>query len=644
MRHWRCGALCVVLAGLAGLGLLVFSWIESARLTSSLHAKTINESMAANGPGLLAVHCQGCHANGRSKVDFDGPFEPMAMRRDRPTWTKVLHQLRSQTMPPAGLLQLSAEDREFMIHWVEEALGKETLDLAQGEGVAVRRLSRTEYLNTIRDLFGVRFQPGADFPADDDFWDRCRDMPKLPADLMANYRSAASQILQSVAAQPSVAMPAAGNDEDDVDRQGATQEGADLRLEDQDSDPETRAAFARQMLAAIALRAYRRPPSVDEVDQLAAEFRAAASAGADFDGAIKAALQALLTSPQFLFHIETRAPEGDSADAALRRNFALASRLSYFLWKSMPDEELLAQAEQGVLATNLADQARRMLQDPRARAFARDFATAWLGLAKLTENPKVDAALLRSMRQETERFVAHVVREDRSVLEFLDADYTFLDERLARHYGIAGVSGPPWRKVVVAGTKRGGLTAQASILALTSPVGETSIVHRGKWILENLFGTPPPAPPTGLLEAFAESRSKFGPGSARQILEQHRANPSCAHCHAPIDALGATLENFDGAGAWRTRVGPFPVEPIGVMPTGETIDGPNQLKSYLLGKKDTFIRCLAGKLLSYALSRKLEDRDAATLDRVAERAALQQYRFSSVLTEVVQSSAFQRND
>jgi hypothetical protein len=614
----------------------MFFWIERARLASALHAGRASETESANGPGLMAVYCKGCHANGRSKVDFDGPFEPIAMRRDRPTWTKVLHQLRSRTMPPDGRLQLSAKERESMIRWIEESLGKEYLAMAPDEGVAVRRLSRTEYLNTIRDLFGVRFEPGDDFPADDDFWDRCREVPSLSERLMTKYQSIATQILQKVTALPVVAMPAADNDEFEPTER--PRDDSDLHLDH--LDPETQAGYARQLLAAYALRAYRRPASSIELDQLVSRFQRAARSGAGFEDGIKTALEALLTSPQFLYHIEVHGPEG-GADAAQRRNFSLASRLSYFLWESMPDDELRAQAEQGMLPANLAEQARRMLQDPRAGAFARDFAATWLGLAKLAENSQVDAALLRAMRQETERFVAHVIREDRSVLEFLDADYTFLNERLARHYGIAGVEGNEWRKVAVTGTRRGGLTTQASMLALTAPVGVTSIIQRGKWILENLLGTPPPAPPTGLLEAIAESRSKFGPGSARQILEQHRANPSCAHCHAPIDALGVTLENFDGAGAWRTHDGRFAVEPIGVMPTGEIVDGPDQLRAYLMSKKDTFVRCLAGKLLSYALSRKLDDRDAAILDRVAERAALHQYRFSGVLVEVVQSASFQ---
>jgi Protein of unknown function (DUF1592)/Protein of unknown function (DUF1588)/Protein of unknown function (DUF1585)/Protein of unknown function (DUF1595)/Protein of unknown function (DUF1587)/Cytochrome C oxidase, cbb3-type, subunit III len=642
MRQWACLALGVLLASLAGLGLVVFSWIENARLSPILDSANQLETVTADGPALMSLYCNGCHANGRAKVDFGNSIDPAAMRRDRRTWTKVLHHLRSREMPPEGRPQPSAEGRELIIRWIEEGLGTDSV--AEAEGVAVRRLSRTEYLNTIRDLLGVRFEPSADFPADEDFWDRSHDVPPLPDALLAKYQSAATQILQNVSAMPPVAMSAAENDDDELERQGRPQDGSDRHLDDHDADPVMQAAYARQMLAVFALRAYRRPPSSNELDQLVAEFQRAAGAGPGFEDGIKAALQSLLTSPQFLFHIEVRAPAGDSAEAAQRRNFALAARLSYFLWKSMPDEELLAQAEQGVLATHLADQARRMLQDSRARSFMKDFASAWLGLDKLTLNPKVDATLLRAMRQETERFVAHIFREDRSVLEFLDADYTFLNEGLARHYGIAGVVGQQWRKVSVAGTQRGGLTTQASMLALTAPVGESSIVQRGKWILENVFGTPPPAPPTGLLEAFAESRRKFGPGSARQILEQHRAHASCAYCHAPIDALGAALENFDGAGAWRTQVGPFPVDPIGVMPTGETIDGPDQLKAYLLRKKDTFVRCLAGKLLSYALSRKLEDRDAATLDRVAGRAALQQYRFSSVVMDVVQSSAFQRND
>jgi hypothetical protein len=226
-------------------------------------------------------------------------------------------------------------------------------------------------------------------------------------------------------------------------------------------------------------------------------------------------------------------------------------------------------------------------------------------------------------------------------LEFLDADYTFVNEALAKHYGMSGIQGEEMRRVTLDGTQRGGLVTHASILMLMSPTGVVSPVQRGKWVMENLLASPPLAPPSGLLAAFDESRKNFGPGTVRQLLEKHRSNPSCASCHAKLDALGIALENFDHQGAWRTRALGRPVDAVGTLPGGQTINGHVQLKAYLLGNQDLFIRSLSGKLLSYTLGRKLEQPELSSLDSIPKKVAESQHRFSSVLLEVVQTRLFQ---
>ena len=343
----------------------------------------------------------------------------------------------------------------------------------------------------------------------------------------------------------------------------------------------------------------------------------------------------MLTSPHFLYRVETRPDPDDGTSTELE----LASRLSFFLWSSAPDDELLTLAEQGLLRQNLAAQARRMLRDPRTHTLAASFADAWLGLARLDAMKQIEAPLRQAMRQETEQFVAGIIQEDRSVLEFLDADYTFLNERLAAHYGIPGIEGDHWRRVAVAGTPRGGLLTQASLLALSAPDGEAGAVQRGKWVLGTLLGTPPPAPPSGLLEAFGKVPRNFGAGSARQLLARHRAQPSCAHCHAKIDGLGAALEDFDAAGAWRPQPRRLPGEEV-VLPTGEPMNGPADLKRYLLKHRLLFVRALGGKLLSYALGHPLQKRDGPILDDLAAR-VVDDPRFSCVVLEVIGSDSFQ---
>jgi Protein of unknown function (DUF1592)/Protein of unknown function (DUF1588)/Protein of unknown function (DUF1595)/Protein of unknown function (DUF1585)/Protein of unknown function (DUF1587) len=618
---------------LAGVGLLLgantLPWTGNGRRAPLAAAAPVVLSAA---PALLNTYCSGCHSSGRARIDLNGPVDRRVLRRDQPMWEGVLSKLRTGTMPPRRFPQPSVGERDHLIHWLEQELVGLKEDRVKR--LVVRRLRRTEYRNIVRDLTGIDWQAGKDFPKDDGGWDLALTLPALPAALRAGYQAAADDILSALHVPDLCARLAPATS-------GATEFPPASPAPGVSGKPlaEGQVEGALGLLAAFARRAFRRRLTVAEVEDLDAAFDRAVQDSGSWEDGIKVALGRVLTSPHFLYRIETRPdPDGEPEKGAIT-DLELASRLAFFLWSSAPDDELLTLAEHGLLRQDLAAQTRRMLQDPRARPLAAAFADAWLGLARLDGMTEVEAALRRAMRQETEQFFAWILQEDRSVLEFLDADYTFLNERLARHYGIPGIEGEEWRRVAVAGTLRGGLLTQASILTLMAPDGQAGIVQRGKWVLGNVLGTPPPAPPSGLLAAFGQIRRNQGPGTARQLLARHRENPSCAHCHAKIDALGAALEDFDAAGAWRPRPPRGPADDV-VLASGEALQGPADLKRYLLKQQPLFIRALSGKLLSYALGHPLQERDGPVLDGIAAR-TLADPRFSRVVLEVIGSASFQ---
>ena len=358
------------------------------------------------------------------------------------------------------------------------------------------------------------------------------------------------------------------------------------------------------------------------------------------------ALERLLASPDFLFRI-AEAPVDQAAGTAYPvSDLELASRLSFFLWSSLPDEALLAVAMDGTLhepAVRVA-QVTRMLADPKAQALVENFAGQWLWLRNVDGIdptaflfPNFDDNLRRAMRRETELLFETIMREDRSVVEFLDADYTFVNERLARHYGIPEIYGSHFRRIAVPDAHRWGLLGHASLLTVTSQANRTSPVTRGKWVLENLLGVPPPIPPANVppLEATALT------GTLRQQMEQHRQNPVCASCHKVMDPLGFALENFSPLGEWRTEDGGNPVDATGQMPDGVPFDGVVGLRTALLAKADVFVATLTEKLLVYALGRGLEYYDAPAVRGIVAAAADDDYAFSALIRGVVESVPFQ---
>ena len=406
---------------------------------------------------------------------------------------------------------------------------------------------------------------------------------------------------------------------------------------------------ARRVLRPLARRAFRRPVSDAEVDRFAALVNMAHRQGDSFERGIQLALEAILVSPHFLFRIEHDPDPLDARRIHKITPHELATRLSYFLWSSTPDDQLLRLADDGMLRVSdvLEAETRRMLADPKAAALVRNLAGQWLQLRNLdrvSPDPKrfpdFDDRLRQAMRRETELFFADIMREDRSVLNLIDADFTYLNERLAGHYGIAGVEGENFRRVKLDDPNRGGVLTQASVLTITSNPTRTSPVKRGKWVLENLLASPIPPPPPGVPK-LDEGAEAVTAASLRQRMQQHRKNPTCASCHAMMDPLGFGLENFDAVGAWRTQDGKFPIDASGVLPDGRSFSGPAELKKILLARRDDFCRCMSEKMLTYALGRGLEPYDHRTVERITRKLAEHEYRFSSLVIAVVQSDPFQ---
>ena len=410
------------------------------------------------------------------------------------------------------------------------------------------------------------------------------------------------------------------------------------------------AACAKKILSTLARRAYRRPVTGKDVQTLL-RFYEAGRSESGFVAGIGMALERMLISPEFLFRIE-RDPEGVAANTAYPVNdLELASRLSFFLWSSLPDDELLELAERGRLKDPvvLEQQVQRMLADGRAKALVSNFAGLWLqvrNLRSVSPDPEAfpyfDEELREAFQQETELFLESMLREDRSVLDLLNADYTFLNERLARHYQIPNVYGSHFRRVTLAGENenRRGLLGQGSILTVTSYANRTSLVLRGKWVMNNILGTPPPPPPPDV--PFLKEQSKDGKIlSLRERMEQHRTNPSCASCHVVMDPLGFALENFDGIGHWRTDDGDSPVDSSGMLPDGSRFEGPKGLRKVLLDKEEQFVHTVTEKLLTYALGRGLEYYDAPAIRKIMREAAPNDYRWSALVRGIVRSTAFQ---
>jgi hypothetical protein len=409
-------------------------------------------------------------------------------------------------------------------------------------------------------------------------------------------------------------------------------------------------ACAQKILTILARRAYRRPVNDTDLQTLLGFYEAGRNKEG-FEAGIGTALEEILVSPEFLFRIE-HDPRNIAPSTAYRvSDLDLASRLSFFLWSSIPDDELLDLAARGKLSDRavLDQQVRRMLADPRAKALMSNFGGQWLYLRNMRSAvpdpdtfPQFDEDLRQAMQQETELFLEHMVSEDRSMLELLNANYTYLNERLARHYGIPNVYGSHFRRVTLRGEDRRGLLGQGSILTVTSYATRTSPTLRGKWVLDNFMGAPPPPPPANV--PSLKDRGEDGRIlSVREQMEQHRANPSCAGCHARMDPLGFALDNFDAIGRWRTASGATntPIDSSGILPDGTKFHGPTELREILLSHPEQFVTTVTEKLLIYALGRRIDYYDEPAVRSIVRNAGANSYRWSSIILGIVHSTPFQ---
>ena len=408
------------------------------------------------------------------------------------------------------------------------------------------------------------------------------------------------------------------------------------------------AGCARRILSTLSRRAYRRPVAATDLEALMG-FYETARKKSGFEAGVQNALHVMLATPKFLFRSEPDPANVPAGQSYRIDDLSLASRLSFFLWSSIPDDELLAAAEQGKLKDSaiLNAQIKRMLADPKSQAMTSNFAGQWLFLRNLQSSrpdnktfPDFDDNLRQAFRKETELFFDSIMREDHNVVDLLTADYTFVNERLAKHYRIPNIYGSHFRRVKLPDETRRGLLGQGSILTVTSYPNRTSPVLRGKWILENIMGTPPPPPPA-TVPPFPENEEGAKPRAIREILEEHRRNPACATCHAVMDPLGFALDNFDATGEWRKKDRSGPIDPSGVLADGTKVDGPVALRQALLKHPERFVDTMTEKLMTYALGRGLEYYDMPVVRGIVRDAAKQDYRFSALVFNIVKSAPFQ---
>ena len=581
---------------------------------------------------LLEQRCMDCHDAEMKKgeVSFEFLRQPGAERHDIRLWGKVREQIRAGTMPPKAKPPLEPAQRDLFMRWIQ---GNEQAVLempATRPGPArARRMNRDEYNHTLRDLLGIARTPGDRFPADGaggEGFANNADTLGLPPLLVEKYLEAADEAMT------------------EVWQRGELRAKLYAPVTSDKLPPEVGAELA---LRPFLLRAYRRPPTEAEVQAVLNVFRQAWQRQPDWNEAMKVMFKAVLVSPAFLFLEEASGVE--SKEARRLSSYEMASRLSYFLWSSMPDDELLRLAAEGKLQDDavLEAQVRRMMASDKALAFTKSFAGQWLRFDEVFNTvdpdrrkfPEFNGDLRQAMYDEILSFCDHVLRRDGRVLDLLDSDYTFLNEPLARIYEIPGVQGKEMRLVRHGNPRRGGITSMAAILASTSYPQRTSPVLRGKWILEQLLGTPPPPPPPNV-GALPEDDRALKETTLRKRLEAHRDKPACIGCHVRLDPPGFALENFDPVGKWRENENGKPLDAAGLMPGGRSFATPAEFRRLLMEDKNLFVRSLCTRLLGYALGRGLELHDQPTLLRLEKVLADHDYRSVPLILAVVKSLPF----
>jgi hypothetical protein len=587
---------------------------------------------------LLKTACFECHdgeaANGELDLKALVEITPLVVNRSH--WINVIQQLKVRSMPPADADQPSEADRRTLTAWLTNSIENFDYSTVQQPGYEpARRLTHAEYNNTVRDLTGIDLRPADRFPDDmtatSGFENSANSLFVQPI-LMERYVGAAEAIVTAAWPESSLSLA-----------QQATWRSLLGDVEDLSGD-----GMAESVLRRFAMRAYRRPVQRDELASLTSYFEQRIRAGVSAKSALKDVLQVVLVSPSFLIRSEQDGPQAASAFPVT--DWELAGRLSYFLWASMPDDELFRLAEENRLREPgvLAGQVDRMLRDPKARTLGSLFAAQWLGFIDLDrvrpgqiDNPWATDSLIKSMKQESAMLFNSLVQQNAPIDRLIDADYTFVNEELAKHYRIQGVFGEHMRRVSLSDTPRRGVLGHGSILAVTSFPGRTSPVIRGNWILTRLLGAPPPPPPPNVSE-FDERVAEDRRLTQRQKLEAHRDKPNCYACHSLIDPLGFGLEEFDWFGRHQPTRKESPVDATGKLPGGKTFRGLTGLSQTLLSERmDDLTIQLTRKLLSYALGRQLEYYDESTVRDLVQQLQVDGGRLQAVVHAIVQSDTFQ---
>ncbi len=583
---------------------------------------------------FVNTYCIPCHQNRRptrAGVNFSPALKAPGHAAFTEQWKKADARVKAHDMPPKGAPQPSEADRRMFADWLPKL--KYLSEKDPGTFV-IRRLTKTEYANTLRDLFGVDPSIADGLPEDVSGQGYLNSLSPLQ---LEQYLAIAEKVLRQIAAPP-------GGRRTEIEKRlfGASTKPA--------GDPRQ---AAREVARSLARKAYRRPPAESELDVLVAAFDLGRQNKLAYPQALQLMLKAVLVSPQFLFITPSAAREaaGPSTGIVPLDDYQLASRLSYLLWATMPDEELMALADRGRLhePAVLQAQTKRLLDDPRSGALFDGFGAQWLNVGGLQRQvfdpalfPQMTPAMRQAMYDEVRLFFASIVRDNEPVIRFVDSDSTYLNGALASIYGLEKtVTGPEMRKVRLSDPNRGGVLGMPGILAATSFPNRTSPVKRGVWVLEQVLGQHTPAAPPDVPALDKQDPAAVAKLTLRQRTELHRTNPVCANCHQILDPIGFGLEKFDAIGRWRERdTNGLPIDSAGELPGAKRFSGPADLKAILAGRSDEVARNLVERLLAYALGRKLEGYDEIVVDDLMREAATDGYRMRTILNGVVTSYPF----
>lgn len=634
--------------------LLCVSFLIFCCLTSAVCQDSI--SYERDIRPLLSKKCFECHNTGNPKggVNLDNYKEQGRVIKDGQLWLKVLDQIKTRQMPPKSEPQLSEGEYHYLVDGINSILQSSLRQKSPGR-IVIRRLGHSEYQYTVLDLLGINFDAKNYFPSDGSggggFDNQGRALFFTPLKL-ERYYDAATNIIDSVRKNEELWTKVVPISYNQNWWQRFRNWLKSLFFDDYEEVNPPHIA-AQRVIYPFATKAYRRFLKDDEKAKLISLFNRVYEQNDTlnmrdrFEEGIAQSFKAVLVSPNFLYRVEE---EPDHTGSYPVSNFELATRLSYFLWSSMPDQELFNLAYLGILQDTavLETQVRRMLADPRAKRFAENFSTQWLGVTKLVDDqplldpvkyPGFDEKIREALYQETIEYFYYVLTESKNLLELINSNYTFLTEDLADHYGIEGVSGDHFQKVTLADSSRGGVLGMGSVLVTTSFATRTSPVLRGKWVMEQLLGVSPPPPPPVVAELTEDEKIHDELG-LRKVLELHRSKPDCQSCHEKMDPLGLGLENFDPAGKWRSTYGRVPIDPSGVTADGRAFSGPAELKQVLMTEREKIARNLSSKMLSYALGRSLLFTDEPAL-RTLDNCLLQNnFNPQLFILELVKSYPF----